>query len=150
MKPVFNPINYSFEVNEGLGSSGLTIAKVMATDMDEGENSKIVYKIRSGNIGNAFAVHPETVCCTQTLFKYTAMTLFKLTLYYCLYRRTKLNVHQSIRAFQERCRHDIYATDKQGHAAIHISHDLVLLCQFPVNMAQAFLHERGFAKLPIG
>ena len=76
-KPVFNPINYAFEVSEGLGSSGLSIAKVMATDMDEGDNAKIVYKIRSGNIGNAFAIHPETVRCIQMLFKYTTMTLLK-------------------------------------------------------------------------
>ena len=61
MKPIFYPISYAFETSEGLGSIGLTIVNVMATDMDEGENAKIIYKIKSGNIGNAFAIHPETV-----------------------------------------------------------------------------------------
>ena len=66
MKPLFNPISYGFETSEGLGSSGLTVAKVVATDMDEGENAKIIYKIKSGNIGNAFAIHPETVPYMKT------------------------------------------------------------------------------------
>ena len=60
MKPIFSPVKYEFEINEGLGSSGVTIAKVIATDKDEGNNAKIIYKIKSGNIGSAFAIHPET------------------------------------------------------------------------------------------
>lgn len=75
MRPVFDPILYKFETKEGLGSSGLTVTTVKATDKDEGENAKIIYKIKSGNIGNAFAIHSETVsilaedsCQLQSMF----------------------------------------------------------------------------------
>ena len=61
MKPKFNKVNYAFETSEGPGSSGLTVAKVAATDLDEGENAKVIYTIKSGNIGNTFAIHPQTV-----------------------------------------------------------------------------------------
>lgn len=68
MKPVFDPISYAYEATEGLGSSGLTIAKVTASDKDDGENAKIIFKIKSGNIGNTFAIHPQTVIFLQGIF----------------------------------------------------------------------------------
>ena len=60
--PVFLPLSYDFEIQEGPGSNGKTIATVKATDCDIGTNAKVVYQIKSGNLGNVFDVHPQTVC----------------------------------------------------------------------------------------
>eukprot|EP00795_Rhopilema_esculentum_P002535 gene2535-730_t len=65
MKPVFSPLKYDFEVQEGLGSSGKIVAAVKATDADDGSNAKLLYRIKSGNFGNAFHIHPETGVVTS-------------------------------------------------------------------------------------
>ena len=60
-RPFFNPTSYNYEILEGVGSKGITIANVLATDADIGINAVLVYNITSGNLRNRFGIHPQTV-----------------------------------------------------------------------------------------
>ncbi|XP_053110313.1 protocadherin Fat 1 isoform X2 [Hemicordylus capensis] len=55
--PWFTSSSYEGRVYES-AAVGSVVLQVTALDKDKGENAEIVYSIESGNIGNAFNVHP--------------------------------------------------------------------------------------------
>ncbi|XP_044311184.1 protocadherin Fat 1 isoform X1 [Varanus komodoensis] len=55
--PWFTSSSYEGRVYES-AAVGSVVLQVTALDKDKGENAEIVYSIESGNIGNAFNIHP--------------------------------------------------------------------------------------------
>lgn len=55
--PRFTQRQYEAAVSEGIGK-GTLVANVLATDVDEGANSRVLYHIVDGNHDNAFIIEP--------------------------------------------------------------------------------------------
>ncbi|XP_031340977.1 cadherin-related tumor suppressor [Photinus pyralis] len=62
--PVFDPMSYSNEIFEDVPIS-TSVVTVSATDMDSGENSRLVYTITSGDENNDFRIAPNGTILTN-------------------------------------------------------------------------------------
>ncbi|KAJ7336049.1 hypothetical protein OS493_013424 [Desmophyllum pertusum] len=58
-KPTFNQSDYSLVVSEGTAVRS-RVGSVYATDSDSGPRGRLVYTIKGGNVGNAFAIDGNT------------------------------------------------------------------------------------------
>lgn len=57
---MFNPISYKANVTEGL-PPGAFVTKVNASEKDEGDKGRMVYKITSGDPDGYFTINNSTV-----------------------------------------------------------------------------------------
>ena len=64
--PIFSPVSYRVEVDEGL-KEGTEIVAVVATDEDDGLNGKIKYQILEGNSDGLFELNETTGVITTAL-----------------------------------------------------------------------------------
>ncbi|XP_078716087.1 cadherin-23 [Lampetra fluviatilis] len=58
--PAFEAATYEVLLTEGPGTAGTTVANVAASDPDEGDNSRVVYAIVSGNTAATFGINNST------------------------------------------------------------------------------------------